>query len=304
MSAVPAPPSRWSALAALLTGLMLVWMLAGCSGGDTAAPPTEDSSSSEEDSAGSTSSGAASTPSPPPTSKPPPPAPAVDECRTHTFPDIELFSNASKSAPGSKPHTAYTFAVPTLPETVAFDGVQIKNSSVQDTAAKQCGTEFTEFIGGDPEARALARLTVTYFLPPQSAFDAGAHWVRCDVIALKTATSLAELPDKLEGLLDSPEVLDEYGVCTAGQPGKARATLVMCSQEHRDRALAALLLGDVKAQYPGDDDTAAIGEQRCEKLIAKELGVTGGFTYTWTYPSADDWSDGQRFGYCWHRTDE
>jgi hypothetical protein len=217
-----------------------------------------------------------------------------------TYRDISVFFNATSTVPCTQPHTSYTFAIVQLPSQVAFKGVQVENASVQTAAAGRCHQAFTRFIGGDDQTRALARLTVTYFLPRQAGFDLGARWVRCDVVALQSAKSLADLPSKIQGFLDSPSALTTYGVCSQGQPGSS--PLVMCSKQHQYRALGAFRLGGNKAPYPGQTVIADMGTQRCKPLIARKLGVSGGFTYSWTYPSTTDWSAGQRFGYCWNKS--
>lgn len=283
----------WSVRVVLV---LLVLALAGCGGStNTAASRTGDT--------GSTTSTTPHTAAH--TSKavqPPPAAPKPAECRNLSFSDTSSFSNATRTSPCTDPHTSYTLAVRQLPAAVAFKGVQIQNESVQSAAAQECRSAFVTFIGGDAETRALARLTVTYFLPSQKGFDLGAHWVRCDVVALQSAKSLADLPRTLSGLLDSGGALDRYGVCSRGDPGAPAAALVMCTQTHSYRAVAALRLGGDQAPYPGKGATLDAGKQRCQDLIAKQLHVSGGFTYGWTYPSTDDWAAGQRFGYCWNET--
>jgi hypothetical protein len=267
--------------------------LTGCSG----------SSGTSASTAGGTASSASSDPSTAPAThrvKPPPAAPAVAECRTLTYRDILVFFNDSKTTSCTGAHTAYTFAVVQLPDRVAFTGVKIQNKAVLTTAADKCHAAFRKFVGGDDESRALARLTVTYFLPRQIGFDLGAHWVRCDVVAMKTAKSLADLPNRLQGFLDSPGALASYGVCSRGDPGSS--PLVMCSEPHAYRALAAIRLGGLATSYPGVNSTVNLGTRRCKALVAKQLGVSGGFTYSWTYPSTTDWMAGQRFGYCWNAT--
>jgi hypothetical protein len=44
------------------------------------------------------------------------------------------------------------------------------------------------------------------------------------------------------------------------------------------------------------------GKAGRNQTISDLLGVTGGFTFSWTYPSSSDWSAGQRFGFCWNQT--
>jgi hypothetical protein len=230
-----------------------------------------------------------------------PPAPSVGECRDLSYSDISLYSNESKARPCSKAHTAFTFAVGQLPDDVAFDGVKIENDAVQGAAASACQNAYVAYVGGGTAERALTRLTVTYFVPPQAGFDAGAHWVRCDIVALQSDNSLADLPSKLEGFLDSGRSGD-YDVCSRGDPSASGSILVMCTQDHTYRAVAAIRLGDPRASYPGEQATLVQGKQDCKQTISDLLGVSGGFTFSWTYPSPSDWSAGQRFGYCWNET--
>lgn len=237
-----------------------------------------------------------------PTANPPLPPPGVGTCRNLSFAELSRFSNPSPAAPCRKPHTSYTFDVVRLPDDIAFTGVQIGNDAVQSAAARACQKSFGRFIGGDPAARALSRITVTYFVPPQSDFDRGAHWVRCDVVALQSAHTLAPLPRSVQGLLNTPNALTKFGVCAVGEPGTPGAQLVMCDRAHAFRAVAALRLGGSDAPYPGEAATRTDGQQRCKDYLAQLLGTSSGYTYSWTYPSPTDWRSGQRFGYCWHQT--
>jgi Septum formation len=280
--------ARWFVLFLVTIGL-----LSGCGGSANKSESTADAATSTTRSAPGHATHSHSP-------EPPPVAPETAECRTLTYRDISGFFDDTKTTSCSASHTAYTFAVVQLPKSVAFDGVKIQNDAVQTAAADRCRAAFKKFIGGNDETRALARLTVTYFLPHQIGFDRGAHWVRCDVVALQSARMLAQLPRRLQGLLDSSSALSTYGVCSRADPGSS--PLVMCSQPHAYRALAAIRLGDDAAPYPGQQATVDLGTSRCKTLVAKQLGVKGGFTYSWTYPSTADWAAGQRFGYCWNQT--
>lgn len=231
----------------------------------------------------------------------PPPAPKAGTCRDLTYSDIGLYANSDKAVTCAKPHTAYTFTVAQLPSDIAFAGVQVKNDAIQNAAARLCRTAFAGYVGGSAADRALSRLTPTYFLPEQQWFDAGAHWVRCDIVALQASNALGDLPDKLKGVLNDAATAKKYGVCMRNTPGTPDAILVMCTQSHDYRALAAIRLGKADAPYPGDAAFKA-GDRQCKTIVSNALGVTGGFTYAWTYPSTSDWSGGQRFGYCWDET--
>jgi Septum formation len=274
------------ALSRLLAAVLVTAAVGACS----AAKPAADGGPT------ATKDSPTQTASPP---APPPDSPKVGECRSLSFRDISRFSNDSATHPCNKEHTAYTFAVAELPSDIAFDGVTIDNDAVQRTAAETCQSRFVGFIGGTAAARALARLSVTYFVPNQRGFDLGARWVRCDVVALQNDSALAPLPANLEGFLDDEDALTEYGVCSKGEPGSGTFTLVMCRADHDYRAIEAIRLGDDKASYPGIAVTRDDGRAQCENIVADRLGVGGGYTFGWTYPSAEDWSTGQRFGYCW-----
>lgn len=292
MSGSTRPPSVNSPVVLLLAALLTV---AACSSSEETA--------SDRAGDGTRTSAPARPDKTTPAPKPPSPPPETGRCRNLTFADIGLFSNQSKELACGEAHTAYTFAVETLPDEVAFDGVDIHNDAVQTAAAQSCNTSFPAFIGGDAPTRALARLTVTYFLPEQGDFDRGAYWVRCDVVALQSAQMLAPLPRDVKGILDDDGALSKLGVCSNGEPGAQGSALVMCTEPHTYRALSALRLGDDNAAYPGEDTAKSTGEQ-CEEVVGDVLGVEGGFTYGWTYPSAADWAGGQRFGYCWNQTSD
>ncbi len=278
------------ALRPLAVGLGVVILAAGCS-------------ANSEPNAGDDGTDKSSSSSPPGTkTPPPPPPPKTDTCRALGFSDIGRYSNTTATLPCDEPHTAYTFAVKNLPSDIAFEGVQIKNDAIQQQAGESCLDAFVKYVGGDAATRARVRLTVTYFLPDQRAFDRGAHWVRCDIIALQAEQILADLPPKLEGLLDDDSAIDDYGLCSTGEPGTNDSTMVMCNQEHTYRAIAALRLGSTSESYPGESVTNTDGKQRCEDLIVDLLDEESGFTFSWTFPTPADWHEGQRFGYCWNKT--
>ncbi len=240
--------------------------------------------------------------SPPPTEPNPPAAPKAGACRRLAYRDISHYSNAASPVPCSSRHTAYTFAIKQLPRNVV-PGVSIGNKSIQQAAATTCRNSFRVFIGGDPAQRALSRLTVTYFLPDQRGFDLGARWIRCDVIALQGPNALGPLPPgNPHDLLNRSTALHSYGVCAAGDPGAAGSRLLMCTQPHAYRAVVALRLGTDKQRYPGLKVTRDAGQQRCRSYLSNTLGLLGGYTFAWTYPTVNDWRSGQRFGYCWRKT--
>jgi hypothetical protein len=280
------------AVAAIAAAALVGSLAAGCSGtGSGSGSPTTPTGGSTT----SASTDPATTTTPPEPAK----APATDTCRRLDYSAISRYSNGDATVPCTSPHTAYTFAVKMIPAEVSVRGVSIGNKSIQDAASSSCRDAFAGFIGGTPSVRALSRLSVTYFLPEQRDFNLGAHWVRCDVVALKTFNQLAALPHKISGLLDDPAALKTYGLCSTGDPSASSSRLVMCAEKHAYRAKAAIRLGAESAPYPGQSVAGPGGQRRCMTYLQDLLHRTGGFTFGWTYPTANDWAAGHRFGYCY-----
>ncbi len=277
---------------AVAAGLLIVLTGCGLSSSSGSSDPTTDPTTGPAKAR--TTAGAAESE--------PAPAPRSDTCHELTFGQIGRYSNTAATVACSKPHTSYTFAVKALPADVAFDGVDIGNDAVQENASLQCRSAYASYIGGSAAVRSLSRLSVTYFLPSQPDFDKGARWVRCDVIGLQSSRVLADLPLELKGFNTRDTALDDYGLCSQGDPGTVDTMLVMCSQDHTFRALSALRLGSDSDAYPGQSVAMTEGQKRCDKLVSDTLGVGGGYSYAWTYPSPDDWANGQRFGFCWNKT--
>jgi Septum formation len=296
---MPSPtllPRRGTLLTSFAAVVAALLLLTACSTGSaetTAKSPSGGKDRTTESSKSPTKSTPTHNPAPPP---------KAGTCRELTFGAIGRYSNQAPTVDCGTSHTALTFAVEQLPEDVAFEGVDIGNDAVQEKASLLCRAEFAKYIGGSAATRALSRLSVTYFVPTQQDFDAGSRWVRCDVIALQSARILAALPETVEGFNDTDGALDDYGVCSRGEPGTTDALLVMCDQDHDYRALTALRLGADDADYPGEKAVGEDGQSRCDDYISDTLGLGGGYTYAWTYPSLDDWDAGQRFGFCWNKT--
>ncbi len=296
---MPSPtllPRRGTLLTSFAAVVAALVLLTACSTGSaetTAKSPSGGKDRTTESSKSPTKSTPTHDPAPPP---------KAGTCRQLTFGAIGRYSNQSPTVDCGTSHTALTFAVEQLPQDVAFDGVDIGNDAVQEKASLLCRAAFAKYIGGSAATRALSRLSVTYFVPTQQDFDAGSRWVRCDMIALESARILGALPKTVEGFNDTDAALDDYGVCSRGEPGTTDALLVMCNQEHDYRALTALRLGSDDADYPGEKAVGEDGQSRCDDYISNTLGLGGGYTYAWTYPSLDDWDAGQRFGFCWNRT--
>lgn len=225
--------------------------------------------------------------------------PSEGECRDLSFQQTEELSDDSGTVPCKRPHTAVTYAVEELPDSVDIEGVSIGNQSIQRAAAASCRSAFNHAVGGDAADRAASRFTYTYYVPDQAGFDAGARWVRCDAVAMRTDTSLAELPASVDDILDDSDAAADFAVCSRGEPGTADSALVTCSQPHDYSVVEAIRLGGNRDSFPGKGETLADGRSQCRQVVEDTLDTQGGFTFTWTYPTRKDWNDGHRFGYCW-----
>jgi Septum formation len=220
-------------------------------------------------------------------------------CRRLSFRAIGRFSNASRRvACGSSTYTAYTYAVKPLPRGLSGP---IDSDAVQNAAKVSCARSFARFIGGTPRVRTMSRLSPTYFLPTALQFAAGTRWVRCDVVALQTDHRLAPLPPRVRHLLDDSAAAARFALCARGTPGSPRTALVMCTQPHTYRAVSAIRLGGPDVPRPTVRQLAG-PKDKCRRTVASLLGVSGGFSFVFTYPGVHEWNAGQRFGLCWDRS--
>ena len=133
--------------------------------------------------------------------------------------------------------------------------------------------------------------------PSAEQVDAGAAWFRCDVVGLAAANQLIPLPRRMKGALNRSDAPDRFGTCGTQAPGKRGFERVVCRRKHAWRAVDTVAI-DGSARYLGAAASAA-GDARCKDVAAAR--ANGALKYTWSFewPTRDQWKAGQRYGYCW-----
>lgn len=266
-------------IVAVAAGLAAGLALTGCSADEPVSAPVPRPSAS------------------PATAAPPPPPPKVGSCHALTFEEATEPVDTAEPVPCTGPHTSVTVAVERLDRVVDGHLLAIDSRTVRARIAEACPPDAGGFLGGDPTTRRLSRFEVVAFSPSLEQADAGASWVRCDVVALEESGRLRELPARLEGILDRDGALDEFGTCGTRAPGRRGFERLACSQDHAWRAVDAVDLPR-GTRYLGKG-AAAEGDAACKAVAAARSG--GSLSYSWGFewPTRAEWDDGQRYGYCW-----
>lgn len=248
----------------------------------------------------------ASTPSSPTSTKSVPvnqPPPSRGACYRLTSRDLSRFANHDKSVSCRSEHTSVTFFVGRLPEHVVAGSPPVTAATVQKAASHVCAPAFRQFVGGDWQDRLLARFNFTYYLSDAFSVGPGANWVRCDLYLTRRVdggkTYPRRLPNDARGALDKSNALDSYGICSPSAPGTAAFKLLLCSHRHQWRAIAPIRLGGDNTLWPGVKEIKARGDSRCSDAVRQWLGYPTTWRYGWQWPTHSDWTNGQRFGYCW-----
>jgi hypothetical protein len=219
----------------------------------------------------------------------------VGECHRLTFAGAAQPQDSSTPVPCRGAHTSQTVKVGRIDH--AGGQVDVASTAVRAQVARACGGRLLRLVGGDRTARRLSRFEVVWFTPSTEQAEAGASWFRCDVVGLAAAGRLLRLPRTVKGVLDRPEALGRFGTCGTKAPGTKGFARVDCRRRHSWRAVDTVDL-DRSARYLGPR-AAAQGDTECKDVAAAR--AAGALHYTWSFewPTRDQWQSGQRFGYCW-----
>lgn len=254
-------------------------------------------SSGESPSATTASTASASVP--PTTTAPPAPAPPPQKgaCHRLTFAEATSPTDEHPPVPCDSRHTSVTMAVGTLDLLADGHLLAVDSDAVQAQLAHRCPAALPAYVGGTRTTRRLSRLQAVWFGPSVSQGDLGARWYRCDLVALADEGRLAPLPGRMRGVLDGADALDRWGTCGTAAPTAADFRRVICSEKHSWQAVAIV---DFPAgtQYLGKT-AAASADDRC-KAVARDRSA-GALKYTWSFewPTHDQWRAGRHYGYCW-----
>jgi hypothetical protein len=280
MSRTPRP----ARLAVTLVGMLAVLSTAaGCSSGSSSATGTTTPSASA----------VASTTAPPA----PAPPPRVGSCHRLTFAEATSPTDDSSPVGCGTTHTSTTIAVGTLHLIADGHLLAVDSRAAQDQLARRCPARLPAYVGGDLTTRRLSRLEVVWFGPSVEQADLGARWFRCDLVALGDQGRLAPLAPKMRGVLDHAGALDRWGTCGTAAPTARGFRRVICSAPHTWQAVDIITLPP-GTRFLGKAATAD-ANARCKDVAKSRAG--GALKYTWSFewPTRQQWRAGQHYGYCW-----
>ena len=285
---------RWVSRLAVIGGAILLTAASCLSSGDS---PSSTAPSTE---AGAKSPVATATPSPTPA-----PPPKNGACRRVSVKGLRTIVNDDPTVPCKHKHTAVTFAVRKVPAPASRGALSPADQSVETAANRICDTRFDHYAGGDRATRRLSMLTPTYFLPSSEEWNIGARWVRCDIYAYATPTTLADLPPNLKNALQRDKIAEDFNRCSPVSPSAASFRHVACSEPHDWRAVAIQTVGKPKEHYPGRNTVQNRAQKLCEKPVRNYLGTQEAFSYGFEVPQRDSWVlEGDRVALCWARTSQ
>lgn len=226
--------------------------------------------------------------------------PDIGACRVLTPADVTRPTNDSPTVDCTRPHTAQTFAVDTVPAALAH--ASYDDSRVAAYAYRFCTAQFIDFTGADESLAMRTILSWAWFRPSTAAWANGARWFRCDVVGGGDhATRYVDLPTQTKGLLlGRPK--DQWMVCADGAT-VAGGVKVPCDQKHTWRAVTTIVLGSATDPYPGDTLVQQRTKDFCSKSVGAWLDYPVDYTFGYSWFQRPEWDAGNRRSVCWARTD-
>lgn len=258
--------------------LCAVLGLSACTGADRTAddpaPATEETRTSQE-----------------------PPRPRTGECHRLSPRDLLESADTRPVVRCAGRHTSETVYVGTFGPVARGDAAALTSDRVNRGAARVCLDRAASYLGTRVARLRLTRFGVFWFVPTPEQVEAGADWLRCDVVVLRRGDALLPLPRTLEGALRRPAGIERYGLCGTARPGSQGFERVVCSERHSWRAIATIPIAGGR-RYPGPA-VRSLGERACRARARAAQGGALQYSHGWEWPTAAQWEAGQRHGYCW-----
>ena len=227
-------------------------------------------------------------------------APELGACRVLSPADVAQPSNATRTVECAEPHTAQTYAVGSLPE--SLDDAEYDDEELGEFAYRTCSEKFQKFVGGDESLVMRTVVSWAWFRPSEKAWDEGARWYRCDIVGGGDhSEEFVDLPEDARGLL-AGRIKDQWMVCAEG-PTLSGSVRVPCTETHAWRAVSTIKLGEPEDPYPGDRLVEVRTRDFCDASVRALLdyAVTYDFAYTWFHEA--EWEVGNRRSICWAKTE-
>jgi hypothetical protein len=226
--------------------------------------------------------------------------PEVGACRVLAPEDLPEPVNTGDVVDCSEPHTAETFAVGELP--ASLRDASYGDRRLGEFAYDTCTRAFLKFTGANESLALRSLLSWAWFRPTRDAWEEGARWYRCDVVAgEESSEELLELPETAQGLLLGTGD-DRVMQCVRGEavPGSPR---VPCSEPHDWRAVTTIVLGKEDDPYPGDRLVEVRSRDFCDDSVSAWLDYPLQYVFAYTWFHEAEWKAGNRRSICWARYD-
>lgn len=225
--------------------------------------------------------------------------PTTGGCRNLTRAAMTTPSDATRRVDCSEPHNSETFASGTLP--ARFKEADYRDPALDLWAYDACTDGLKSHLGATDSILMRSLFTWVWFRPSESAWDKGARWWRCDVLAGGDhGQHYLDLPTVTARLLaGSPD--DHWMACARGEDVNAGAK-VPCSQTHGWRAVTTIKVGEAADRWPGEKAIQAKTRQFCSSSVAAWLGYPTDYNYAYTWFGEPEWKAGNRRSVCWAKT--
>lgn len=269
-------------MARRLVLVLLLGVLAGCTGGSPSSEGPADPASSTAPVERPTATAV--------------PAPEDRACYRLSFEDALAPTTAAEQTDCDGQHTSMTFAVGTLDTVVDGHLLAVDSERVKDQVADACPARLADFVGGTLRERRLSMLRSVWFTPTVEESDAGADWFRCDVIAVAGRDALAPLTGRLAGVLGR-EGGERWAMCGTADPDSPDFERVLCSAPHSWRAIEVVAFEE--GRYPGVEAVRDAGQTPCEDAGRSVADDPLNFQWGYEGPSKEQWTAGQTYGRCW-----
>lgn len=227
--------------------------------------------------------------------------PETSLCRNLTREAMALPTNASDLVDCSEPHNAETYAAGELPE--EFTSAAYDDPAMVSWSRGECATQLRTHLGVSESVAMRSVFTSIWFRPSAKAWEKGARWWRCDIVAGgDKAQKFLDLPTKTAKLLaDRPD--DQWMACARGEDVNT-GTKVACNQPHSWRAVTTIKVGEPEDAWPGAAEVEAKTKQYCSSSVAAWLDYPTDYLYGYTWFGEEEWSYGARRSVCWAKTEE
>lgn len=241
-------------------------------------------------------------------------AAAVGQCREYTWEQSQGGSEDSQPVECTGDHTAETYYVATVPDSMFPDfeaswdaedrGAPAFEPTAIDELFDRCDGLVDEFVGWEP-TMIPNRFGWTRFGPSRQSWAAGDRTVRCDVVSRhlsvksgEVVRTLRQLPgEPLKGYV-KPSNVGSWKTCANWASSTGLKSLGSC----KDAKDSQVRVGE---KVVGTDDTPWLGKAAVDrklrtwcKPLAEQHGSGPGSGWMFSGPSKPEWESGNRLAAC------